>query len=52
LFISIAAGLEIHARTTERHGFQIGDPCHIELPSEAISVWPYEQSQSEVVERR
>ena len=46
LFISLAAGLEIHARTTERHGFRVGDPCHIELPREAISVWPYEQSQS------
>ena len=52
LFISITAGLEIHARTTERRGFEIGDRCHIELPSEAISVWPYEQSQSEAVERR
>ena len=39
-------GLEIHARTTERGGFEIGDPCQLELPSEAISVWPYEQSQS------
>jgi len=50
LFISIAEGLEIHARTTERHGFQIGERCHIELPSAAITVWPYEQAQSESVE--
>ena len=42
LFISIAAGLEIHARTTETVGFEIGGPCHLELPSEAISVWPYD----------
>ena len=52
LFISIAAGLEIQARTSERRGFEIGDPCHIELPSEAISVWPCEQPQSEVIDRR
>ena len=54
LFISLGAGLEIHARTAARHGFRIGDRCHIELPSEAISVWPYESSPSspEVVGRR
>jgi len=52
LFISIAPGFEIRARTTERAGFQIGDRCRVELPSEAISVWPYEPSRSEVVERR
>jgi ABC-type sulfate/molybdate transport systems ATPase subunit/ABC-type sulfate transport system permease component len=52
LFISIAAGLEIHARTTDGGEFEIGGPCHIELPNEAISVWPYEQSQSDLVDRR
>jgi ABC-type sulfate/molybdate transport systems ATPase subunit/ABC-type sulfate transport system permease component len=52
LFISIATGLEIHARTTERGGFEIGDPCRLELPNEAISVWPYEQSQSDLVDGR
>ena len=52
LFISVGAGLEILARTTERHGFQIGDGCHLELPSEAISLWPQEQSLSEVGEQR
>lgn len=52
LFISIAAGLEIQARTTERRGFEIGGRCHIQLPSEAISVWPYEQSGTEEVGRR
>jgi molybdate transport system permease protein len=52
LFISIAPGLEIHARTTERGSFQVGDPCRLELPDEAISVWPYEPSQSALVERR
>ena len=34
--------LEIHARTTERRRFEIGGQCQLELPSEAISVWPYE----------
>jgi ABC-type sulfate/molybdate transport systems ATPase subunit/ABC-type sulfate transport system permease component len=51
LFISIARGLEIHARTTERRRFEIGDSCHIQLPSEAISVWPYEHSQSDFINR-
>jgi molybdate transport system permease protein len=51
LFISMAAGLEIQARTTERPEFEIGDRCHVDLPSEAISVWPYEQSQSDLVDR-
>ena len=45
LFISTAAGLEIQARTTERPRFEIGDACHVDLPSEAISVWRYEQSE-------
>jgi ABC-type sulfate/molybdate transport systems ATPase subunit len=45
LFISTAAGLEIQARTTERPRFEIGDGCHVDLPSEAISVWRYEQSE-------
>jgi ABC-type sulfate/molybdate transport systems ATPase subunit len=52
LFISIARGLEIHARTTEERRFEIGDRCHIQLPSEAISVWPYEQTQSDLFDRR
>jgi ABC-type Fe3+/spermidine/putrescine transport system ATPase subunit/ABC-type sulfate transport system permease component len=52
LFISIATGLEIHARTTEMVNFEIGDQCQLELPSEAISVWPYEHSQSGLVDRR
>jgi hypothetical protein len=52
LFISIARGLEIHARTTEGRRFEIGDRCHIQLPSEAISVWPYEHSQSDFIDRR
>ena len=40
-----APGLEIHARTTERR--QVRDRRHdvsSSCPSEAISVWPYEQS--------
>jgi hypothetical protein len=32
--------------------FEIGDQCQLELPSEAISVWPYEHSQSGLVDRR
>jgi len=52
LFISITPRLEIQARTTERRGFEIGDRCHVELPSEAISVWPHEQSRTQEVGRR
>jgi molybdate transport system permease protein len=52
LFISIGAGLEIHARTTETVGFEIGDPCQLELPNDAISVWPYEPSQSGLIDGR
>ena len=52
LFISTAAGLEIHARTTESGGFEIGDLCQLDLPSEAISVWPYEPSQPDLVDSR
>jgi molybdate transport system permease protein len=51
LFIATTAGLEIHARTTERRWFEIGGPCRLELPSEAISVWPYEPSQSNLAEQ-
>jgi molybdate transport system permease protein len=52
LFISIGAELEIHARTAETVGFEIGGPCHLELPSGAISVWPYDPSQSGLIDRR
>jgi ABC-type sulfate/molybdate transport systems ATPase subunit len=41
LLIEIATGLEIQAQMIEPRGFEIGDPCYVELPSEAISVWPY-----------
>ena len=52
LFIEIATGIEIHARTTERRGIEIGGQCQLELPNEAISVWPYDQSQSDLVDLR
>ena len=52
LFILTAAGMEIHARTTDSGGFEVGGPCQLELPSEAISVWPYEPSQSDLVGRQ
>jgi ABC-type sulfate/molybdate transport systems ATPase subunit/ABC-type sulfate transport system permease component len=46
LFIAVAEGLEVQARTPDRCGFEIGDRCHIELPPEAVSVWAYEQSRT------
>ena len=51
LFISLATG----SRSTlarERGGFEVGSPCRLELPNEAISVWPYEPSQSDLVDGR
>ena len=52
LYISMAAGIEIHARTTDNGGFEVGGACQLELPSEAISVWPYEPSHSDLVDPR
>jgi ABC-type sulfate/molybdate transport systems ATPase subunit/ABC-type sulfate transport system permease component len=40
LFIALNARLEIHARVTGPVDFQIGDTCQVELPPEAITVWP------------
>ncbi len=45
LFISITPNFEIHARTTENRDFEAGQPCHIELPREAISLWRRDQSE-------
>ena len=40
LYISLTAQLEIHVRTVDQVAFEIGDPCHVGLPVEAITVWP------------
>jgi hypothetical protein len=40
LFIALNARLEIHARVTGPVDFQIGATCQVELPPEAITVWP------------
>jgi ABC-type sulfate/molybdate transport systems ATPase subunit/ABC-type sulfate transport system permease component len=40
LFISLTAHLEIHARTTDDVDFLIGDSCYVQLPPEAIRLWP------------
>ena len=52
LFVSLAAGLEIVARTTERWGFEPDDPCRVDLPGEAIGVWLDEQGRTEAVAPR
>jgi molybdate transport system permease protein len=39
LFISLGAHLEIQARTAGPVEFDIGDPCHVDLPPEAITLW-------------
>jgi molybdate transport system permease protein len=40
LFISITPELEIQARQEDPADFRIGDPCWVELPHQAIAVWP------------
>jgi ABC-type Fe3+/spermidine/putrescine transport system ATPase subunit/ABC-type sulfate transport system permease component len=40
VFISLGAELEIQARTAGPVAFEIGDPCHVHLPPEAITLWP------------
>lgn len=39
LFISLSEHLEIQARAVGEVGFEAGDPCHVELPEDAITVW-------------
>jgi ABC-type sulfate/molybdate transport systems ATPase subunit/ABC-type sulfate transport system permease component len=40
LFISLGPLLEIQARTPHLVDAAIGDACHVDLPVEAITVWP------------
>ncbi len=40
LFISLGSHLEIQARTVVHAGYEVGDPCFVELPPEAITLWP------------
>jgi molybdate transport system permease protein len=40
LFISLSAHLEIQARTVEHAEYETGEACLVELPAEAISLWP------------
>jgi ABC-type Fe3+/spermidine/putrescine transport system ATPase subunit/ABC-type sulfate transport system permease component len=40
LFIALGDRLEIQARAVGPVDFQIGDACHVELPPEAITLWP------------
>jgi molybdate transport system permease protein len=46
LFIAVAPDLEIQARTTELIDYALGDHCRIELPVDAISLWPTPWSHS------
>jgi hypothetical protein len=39
LFVAVAPGLELQVRATQWRDFELGDPCHLALPSEAITVW-------------
>ena len=40
LFISLTGQLEIQMRTVEQVEFEIGDACLVDLPPEAITMWP------------
>jgi ABC-type Fe3+/spermidine/putrescine transport system ATPase subunit len=40
LFISLTEHLEIQARAVDQVEFEVGDACHVDLPPEAITLWP------------
>jgi molybdate transport system permease protein len=40
LFISLTPHLEIQARCVSEVALGVGDECHVDLPREAIRVWP------------
>jgi ABC-type Fe3+/spermidine/putrescine transport system ATPase subunit/ABC-type sulfate transport system permease component len=40
LFISLTEHLEIQARTADQVEFEVGDECRVDLPPEAITLWP------------
>jgi ABC-type Fe3+/spermidine/putrescine transport system ATPase subunit/ABC-type sulfate transport system permease component len=40
LFVSLSAHLEIQARSVDQVDVEIGESCHIMLPSGAITLWP------------
>jgi molybdate transport system permease protein len=40
VFISLTLHLEIQARVVGQVDLEAGSPCHVELPTEAITVWP------------
>ena len=40
LFIALGPHLEIHARTIHAIDADVGDACHVELPTDAITLWP------------
>ncbi|HUC05194.1 MAG TPA: ATP-binding cassette domain-containing protein [Acidimicrobiales bacterium] len=46
LFAAIAPELELRVRTTHGRDFEVGDPCHLALPSDAVSVWPADHAVS------
>jgi len=47
VFIAINDGLEVQARTSDEVDLDVGDECHIELPLDAISVWPMAEPGAE-----
>jgi molybdate transport system permease protein len=40
LFIALTPRVEIQARTTEAVRYQVGDACQVDLPPDAITLWP------------
>jgi hypothetical protein len=40
LILRLDGGLELTARALEDHRLRPGEPCHVTLRREAITVWP------------
>ncbi|MHB1712721.1 MAG: ABC transporter ATP-binding protein/permease [Acidimicrobiales bacterium] len=40
LLVALTSGLELRARRPDPVDLEIGRPCHIELPADAITLWP------------
>jgi ABC-type Fe3+/spermidine/putrescine transport system ATPase subunit/ABC-type sulfate transport system permease component len=40
LFISLTEHLEIQARSVDQVEFEVGEACRVDLPPEAITLWP------------
>jgi hypothetical protein len=46
LFVSLSQTLEIQARVVGETSFEVGDPCRVALPPDAIALWPESREPS------